>query len=92
MSYHEISPARQLNFESVNKLKSKLSWWVKIQTAKPECIYYFGSFDSQIEAEVAQYGYIEDLMMEKASGISVEITQVQPKILTIFAEEYSNVS
>ncbi len=87
MSYHEISPIGKINFESVNKLKSQLSWWVKIQTAKPECIYYFGSFDTQIEAEVAQYGYVEDLMMEKASGISVEITQGQPKILTIFTEE-----
>ena len=86
MSYHEISPARQLNFESGNQIKSELSWWVKIQTAKPECIYYFGSFESQIEAEVAQYGYIEDLMMEKASGIDVEITQGQPNVITIFAE------
>ncbi len=58
-------------------------WWVEIKTTVPECIYYFGPFFSEKEAEISQYGYIEDLWKEKAHGITVEIRQMNPKELTI---------
>ena len=90
MNYYKMSPARQLLFEPVKRIQPELSWWVKITTAQPDCIYYFGPFDSQVEAALAQYGYIEDLREEGARGISIEIRQERPKLLTICEEDYSN--
>lgn len=62
-------------------------WWVKIITAKPHCVYYFGPFSNAVEAQVYQSGYIEDLQEEGAEGISVAIEQCQPQFLTVAAEE-----
>ena len=90
MNHYKISPTRPSPFKTVNRIKPELSWWVKIVTTQPYCIYYFGPFDSQAEAAVAQYGYIEDLIEEKAHGISIEIEQNQPKLLTISEENYSS--
>lgn len=58
-------------------------WWVKVVTEIPRCTYYFGPFDSDQEAKLAQRGYIEDLEQEGALGITVHILQDQPPILTI---------
>ncbi|NES84519.1 MAG: DUF1816 domain-containing protein, partial [Moorea sp. SIO2B7] len=49
---------------------------------QPRCTYYFGPFDSFNEAQSHQPGYIEDLQEEGAEGITVEIKQCQPQILT----------
>ena len=63
-------------------------YWLKISTKVPKCVYYFGPFDSPLEAKGAQAGYIEDLMEEKALGIHVELEQCpQPLELTICEEE-----
>ena len=83
MNYYQNSPVKQSPFETIDSVESRLAWWIEITTAKPYCIYYFGPFDSKAEAVVAQYGYIEDLITEKASGISVEIKTAQPKLLTV---------
>jgi hypothetical protein len=69
--------------------KQVLPWWVMIQTTKPLCTYYFGPFDSAEEAKLNQAGYIEDLMEENAEGITVEIQQCQPEVLTISQEDES---
>lgn len=74
-----------LNIPFFNKKNQK--WWVEIYTAKPECIYYFGPFDSAKEAKLNQIGYIEDLVQEEAEGITVNIVQCLPNNLTIFDEE-----
>ena len=58
-------------------------WWVKIKTTRPACIYYFGPFDSQSEAIASEGGYLEDLMAENAQGISIEVKQDRPRVLTI---------
>ncbi|MDJ0531708.1 MAG: DUF1816 domain-containing protein [Xenococcaceae cyanobacterium MO_207.B15] len=87
MNYHTLSPEIRSPFKPVDTIKAELSWWVKITTATPYCIYYFGPFDSQAEATVAQYGYMEDLMTEKATGINIDIKQDQPKVLTISEED-----
>jgi hypothetical protein len=63
--------------------RSKLNWWVEIKTTTPKCTYYFGPFASAKEAHLYHYGYVEDLIGEKAHGISVEIKQLQPQSLTI---------
>lgn len=62
-------------------------YWVEITTTQPNCIYYFGPFDSSGEAKTMQHGYIEDLMAEKAAGISVNIKRCLPTKLTITEEE-----
>lgn len=73
-------------FRLFNPFLSRL-WWIKICTKIPKCLYYFGPFETQKEAELAQSGYLEDLLAEKALGITVEIKQErQPKALTIFEE------
>ncbi|MEO0014286.1 MAG: hypothetical protein RLZZ535_2675 [Cyanobacteriota bacterium] len=73
-------------FKPANKIKLKIPWWVKITTAKPKCVYYFGPFDSQNEAVESQSGYLEDLKTEKAQEITIEIKQDLPKLLTITEE------
>ncbi len=63
------------------------SWWLKITTAEPSCIYYFGPFDSELEAEQAKPGYIEDLQQEGAQQITTSLQQsAEPKELTIETE------
>ena len=65
---------------------TKTPWWVKIHTQTPDCIYYFGPFDTGKEAKRSQSGYVEDLMNEKAQGITVELTQTHPQELTIYRD------
>ena len=64
----------------------QLSWWLEIQTIKPQCTYYFGPFNSKREAEQARLDYTYELYMEQATGFSFNISQTQPKQLTISAE------
>lgn len=61
-------------------------WWIKIHTQIPQCLYYFGPFETEKEAQLSKSGYLEDLLTEKALGITVEIKQDQPQTLTIFKE------
>ncbi|MEM6449321.1 MAG: DUF1816 domain-containing protein [Cyanobacteria bacterium P01_D01_bin.105] len=59
-------------------------WWVKITTAEPNCIYYFGPFDSEQEAMQAKPGYIEDLEQEGAQSIKTSLQQTaEPEQLTL---------
>ncbi len=60
-----------------------LAWWVKIRTDRPPCEYYFGPFATQEEAKAAQPGYLEDLLAEQAEGITWEICQARPQVLTL---------
>lgn len=62
-------------------------WWVKIVTEAPHCTYYFGPFNSSIEAQLTQTGYIEDLVQEGARVCSVVIAQDRPQTLTLCEEE-----
>lgn len=65
----------------------EFGWWVEIVTTFPNCTYYFGPFASLQEADFAQIGYFEDLKQEGAKGISLQIKQCKPKILTSFRHE-----
>ncbi|MGB3758998.1 MAG: DUF1816 domain-containing protein [Rivularia sp. (in: cyanobacteria)] len=67
-------------------LNQNIPYWVKIITAQPKCIYYFGPFDNPQEAKLNQNGYIEDLIEENTSGIYVEIKKCKPKNLTVYEE------
>lgn len=61
-------------------------WWAEIITIKPSCTYYFGPFESEIEAKELYPGYVEDLDNEGAIGIVVVIKRCQPEELTICKE------
>ena len=66
------------------KYFQKTPYWLKITTKVPKCTYYFGPFDSPLEAKALQAGYIEDLMAEDALGIHLELEQcLQPEVLTV---------
>lgn len=58
-------------------------WWIEIKTTIPQCIYYFGPFNSYKEAQSHQAGYIEDLVEEKATKITAKIFKCEPNNLTI---------
>ena len=62
-------------------------WWVKITTSMPQCIYYFGPFQTSSEAKASYPGYVEDLDSEGAKGILVAIKRCKPNMLTIYAQE-----
>jgi len=62
-------------------------WWLEVVTKKPNCIYYFGPFDSSKEAELEKSGYIEDLKKEKAEVIEARIKLHNPIQLTIDLDE-----
>lgn len=63
------------------------SWWIRVTTYSPGCVYYFGPFDSWTEAESKQVDYIEDIKREGAAAIISQIKQFQPKQLTIYEED-----
>lgn len=63
------------------------AWWVKIDTIKPHCTYYFGPFNSPQEARQAQSGYADDLAHEGAEGIKVQVEWCKPTQLTIYHDE-----
>ncbi|EAW44944.1 DUF1816 domain-containing protein [Nodularia spumigena CS-584] len=60
-----------------------LAWWVEIVTQNPRCTYYFGPFLSSADAKVALKGYVEDLEVEGAQGILVNVKRCKPGTLTI---------
>ncbi|MBD2450793.1 DUF1816 domain-containing protein [Nostoc sp. FACHB-152] len=60
-----------------------LAWWVEIVTQSPRCTYYFGPFLSSADAKIALKGYVEDLEVEGAQGIQVNVKRCKPNNLTI---------
>lgn len=67
----------------------KLPYWLKITTKVPKCTYYFGPFDSPLEAKALQAGYIEDIMEEDAQGIHIELEQrTTPEDLTVCDDDF----
>ena len=78
-------------FKNLDKPTNSLEsdWWIKIHTANPLCIYYFGAFESFTAAALAQHSYILDLQAEEAKILSVKIEQCQPQQLTVVLEEAS---
>ncbi len=63
-------------------LSANLSWWLKVKTQSPDCIYYFGPFESKEEAVLSQAGYLDDLMQEGAQNIRLAVKKSRPQQLT----------
>ncbi len=76
--WHNLKEVLINTFDSLG-----LAWWVEIVTQNPRCTYYFGPFLSSSEAKCSSIGYIEDLEIEGAQGISVNIKRCKPNTLTI---------
>lgn len=63
-------------------------WWLKITTANPACVYYFGPFPTEKEAQCHLSGYQADLESEQAKIMQVTLNQTLPPAqLTICPEE-----
>lgn len=77
----------QEGIKTPSSKRHKMPWWIEIKTNQPYCIYYFGPFDTIGQARRNRGGYIEDLVEEKAYGITAEIKQCSPNNLTIFEDE-----
>ena len=84
LSGGKIISVKLLDTENItSEVLLNLPWWVEIKTAQPQCLYYFGPFDSLDEAQSHQSGYVEDLRREGAEEIFFEIKQLNPKVLTM---------
>ena len=60
-----------------------LGWYIEILTARPLCLYYFGSFGTEQEAQQLQSGFVEDLRLENALIISINHRFFQPSEVTL---------
>jgi hypothetical protein len=76
---------KELFTKSLNFLG--LAWWVEVTTSNPQCIYYFGPFETAALASEHRSGYVEDLQAEGAQNIRVEIKRCKPESLTISPED-----
>lgn len=63
------------------------NWWLKITTAGPRCVYYFGPFQSQAEATAQVAGYRSDLESEQARVVQVKLNQKFPPAQLTFAPD-----
>ncbi|GBO56330.1 hypothetical protein APA_4660 [Pseudanabaena sp. lw0831] len=61
----------------------ELGWWIEILTAQPLCLYYFGAFTSHQEVNQLKSGFIEDLLLESATILWVDIRFCQPSHITL---------
>ncbi|MGF1604165.1 MAG: DUF1816 domain-containing protein [Thermosynechococcaceae cyanobacterium] len=72
------------SFLSAKAAASKIDkpdWWVEVTTAEPPYVYFFGPFDSNVEADASKDGYIQDLLEEDAQGIVAHVKYCQPQRL-----------
>ncbi len=63
------------------------AWWLEVGTLNPLCIYYFGPFETQQEANTSKHGYLQDLEEENSDIIFACSKFCQPQRLTIDKEE-----
>jgi Domain of unknown function (DUF1816) len=71
------------------KTSEELRWWLEVRTINPICIYFFGPFENQSEAEASQEGFVQDLESENAWVLYANVKLDNPRQLTIDAEELS---
>ncbi len=76
--WHNLKEVLINTFDSIG-----LAWWVEIVTQNPRCTYYFGPFLTSSDAKFSSVGYIEDLEVEGATGITMRVKRCKPNALTI---------
>jgi Domain of unknown function (DUF1816) len=62
-------------------------WWIEVNTASPECLYYFGPFSGAAEADGCKSGYVQDLVEEGACNITANVLWCKPQRLTSMPED-----
>ncbi|WP_055074061.1 DUF1816 domain-containing protein [Pseudanabaena sp. 'Roaring Creek'] len=62
-------------------------WWIKLFTAKPFYLYYFGAFQTFQEARILKQGFKQDLLDEGASIVCLTIKYCSPNQVTIPCSE-----
>lgn len=63
-----------------------LAYWAIVKTKDPECVYYFGPFLTEAEAEQHKAGFIADLNEEGAEIKEFSISRCRkPASLTVDA-------
>jgi Domain of unknown function (DUF1816) len=75
--------------EDINSTSIHLMWWTKIYTINPFCIYYFGPFEEENNAQNSNFGYVEDLENEGTKVVFVKLKYLIPEKLTV---EFKNLS
>ncbi|MGB8702038.1 MAG: DUF1816 domain-containing protein [Thermosynechococcaceae cyanobacterium] len=65
----------------------ELGWWLEVGTDHPLCIYYFGPFTNQAEAEAAKDEHLNDIRHEHADIVYAKCKFCQPRKLTIYEYE-----
>jgi Domain of unknown function (DUF1816) len=65
----------------------KEAWWLEVGTFDPLCLYYFGSFENEQEADAEREGYLQDLRNESSHIIFARSRFCQPRKLTIEQNE-----
>jgi hypothetical protein len=63
--------------------RTEMGWWIEIFSAQPPCLYFFGPFNSDREAQASQAGFVQDLIHEGAQGLAVRLQWCQPSELTV---------
>ncbi len=87
MTRFPMTPLTMTTPLAVGQPALAFGWWVEIFTSAPLCIYYFGPFDSESEANFYRRGYVEDLKGEGARIVAVKLRLTQPRQLTIDEDE-----
>ena len=77
-----------MNWTEFKQEDQLFAWWTEFVTKQPYCIYYFGPFISEKEAQEFLPGYLEDLKQEGCQVVLIQTKQCQPKELTILQEEW----
>jgi hypothetical protein len=81
-----MTGSKNYNDEHNNKI-SELDWWLEVGTIHPICIYFFGPYADQLEAESAKEGFFQDLGGENAWILYSRVKCCQPRQLTIEGNE-----
>ena len=77
--------------EELQKFESQeFGWWIIILADKPMYIYYFGVFDSYLEAKYSKEKYAEDLKKKGSEIVGIQIKLCRPRQLTIPATLHFN--
>jgi Domain of unknown function (DUF1816) len=63
------------------------NWWLEIGTVNPRCLYFFGPFEDQLEAESSKEGFSQDLEGENARVRCSKVKFCQPRQLTLDGNE-----
>jgi Domain of unknown function (DUF1816) len=66
-----------------------LNWWIEVGATHPLCIYYFGPFENQVDAEFSKDECLEDLEHEKSAIVYARVKFCQPRKRVIQENQFT---